>query len=199
MFYSETDPLLGLNWRHPAVGFTKGGLSPPETSPCCPRQDRGGVGPEPVARWEDHGAAASAPGSRSASATASSSVSARPSAHARTKAASPKAARPSATADCRAQLALDGRQEPAGLRVVGIVIDAGGIQVGDLLAEVSLGGADRADPLCQRVEGIPREPRRVQDEALQDILAQPLRRPPSPASPFPWVVFHDVGKRVRAG
>ena len=64
----------------------------------------------------------------------------------------------------------------------GIVIDAGGVDVGDLLVEPPLRGADvldAAEQLLEIVEGLVRvlEPLVVEDETLDDVFAQALGGP----------------------
>lgn len=63
-----------------------------------------------------------------------------------------------------------------------VVIDTGGVDVGDLLAETALGGPDILNPAKQLIEVIERligtlQPLVIEHEPFDDILFQALGRP----------------------
>jgi len=71
---------------------------------------------------------------------------------------------------------LHGLEEFDARRLSGVVIDAGGVDVSDLLIEPPLGGADVLNPTQQFIEVIERlvgilQPLVVWDEAFDDELA----------------------------
>jgi hypothetical protein len=83
-------------------------------------------------------------------------------------------------------------------RLGGVVIDAGGVDVRNLLIEAALAGADvlnAASQLIEIIEGLIRvfQALVIQHKALDDILAQPLRRPDAKARRHR--AFHPVAHR----
>jgi hypothetical protein len=80
------------------------------------------------------------------------------------------------------QLVLHGGEEGLRQLGIGVVVDGGCVDVGDLLVEAALRRADGLDPLEQFVEVVERQVRVleafiVEDEALDDELTQALRGP----------------------
>jgi len=84
------------------------------------------------------------------------------------------------------QLVLHRLEEGDALRLSGVVIDAGGVDVGDLLVEPPLGSADVLNPpeqFLEIIEGLVGVLQAfvVEDEALDDELAESLRGPDTEA------------------
>ncbi len=101
-------------------------------------------------------------------------------------------------------LVLHGLEELDAVRLGGVVINAGGVDVGDLLVEPPLGGADVLNPAEQFVEVIEGlvgilEAFVVEDEAFDDELAELLRGPDAEAGgdgAFDAVADGDDGVEV---
>lgn len=79
-------------------------------------------------------------------------------------------------------LVLDSRKEALRQRSVLVVVDAGGVDVGDLLVKPALAGADVLDAAGQFLEVIVAhirvlQPLVVQHEALGDVFLELVRRP----------------------
>ena len=87
---------------------------------------------------------------------------------------------------CPVQLVLHRLEEREADRLGGVVVNAGGIDVGDLLVKPPLGGADVLNPpeqLFEIVEGLVEvfQAFVVEDKAFDDELAECLRSPDAKA------------------
>ena len=84
------------------------------------------------------------------------------------------------------ELVLDGLKERNALRLRGVVINAGGVNVGDLLVEAPLGRADVLNPaeqFLEVVEGLVRvlQALVIEDKAFDDEFAEFLGGPDAEA------------------